>query len=470
MIGVLVSGLCLAVGLMLIATSGLGQVHEGFASRQQTRLLRPHKQQQVRLALGRYATKRWRPTLTRLSAPVDHSILVVGPTQSGKTSSVVIPAIATWPGPVLVASVKDDLMLATRDQRAKQGEISVLNPAVFCERWSVSLDPVALLTDYSSAKRIAHALVQANAEGSPSAESHFWNQIAAKTLGVLLFGAQAKSGSINDVTAWIQKGDLATCVQVLRDCGEPKALEAAVACATRDERQAASIGATLEALLDSFADFQGGRSFRPGRSVAKGSSTYLCAPAHEQRRYRSLFTMAIDEVLRTAFSEAQRQGGRLPHPLLVVLDEAAAIAPLPELDSLAATCASHGIVLLSVFQDLAQVQARWGQRADSIINNHRTRVLLAGSSDPLVRNLLTQSFPVEQKSEKTVPFSIRSLKSYRGVVISGSLPPIRLALEKPGGRRASNLSRLKQWKKLYSASMLAPRRSRRPCLRRPRSF
>jgi type IV secretory pathway TraG/TraD family ATPase VirD4 len=41
--------------------------------------------------------------------------------------------------------------------------------------------------------------------------------------------------------------------------------------------------------------------------------------------------------------------------LLVVLDEAAHIAPLPELDGLAATCASHGIQLVTVWQDLAHV-------------------------------------------------------------------------------------------------------------------
>ena len=44
----------------------------------------------------------------------------------------------------------------------------------------------------------------------------------------------------------------------------------------------------------------------------------------------------------------------------MVLDEAAHIAPLPELDGLAATCASHGIQLVTVWQDLAQVRARYG--------------------------------------------------------------------------------------------------------------
>ena len=56
----------------------------------------------------------------------------------------------------------------------------------------------------------------------------------------------------------------------------------------------------------------------------------------------------------------RRSGRPLDPPLLVVLDEAAHIAPLPELDGLAATCASHGIQFVTVWQDLAQVRARYG--------------------------------------------------------------------------------------------------------------
>jgi hypothetical protein len=72
----------------------------------------------------------------------------------------------------------------------------------------------------------------------------------------------------------------------------------------------------------------------------------------------------------------------LEPPLLVVLDEAAHIAPLPELDGLAATCASHGIQLVTVWQDLAQVRARYGSRAPTVLNNHRAKVFLPGIADP----------------------------------------------------------------------------------------
>jgi len=68
--------------------------------------------------------------------------------------------------------------------------------------------------------------------------------------------------------------------------------------------------------------------------------------------------------------------------LLLVLDEAANIAPIPNLDEIASTGAGQGVQLLSVFQDLAQVRSRYGDRAQTIVNNHRAKLFGAGVSRP----------------------------------------------------------------------------------------
>ena len=68
----------------------------------------------------------------------------------------------------------------------------------------------------------------------------------------------------------------------------------------------------------------------------------------------------------------------------MVLDEAATVASLDELDQLAATVSGLGVTLVTVVQDFAQLVARWGPRAATIVNNHTTRVVLAGLADPSV--------------------------------------------------------------------------------------
>jgi type IV secretion system protein VirD4 len=45
-----------------------------------------------------------------LAAEEGQSVIVFGPTQSGKTSGLVIPAILEWEGPLICTSVKSDLL------------------------------------------------------------------------------------------------------------------------------------------------------------------------------------------------------------------------------------------------------------------------------------------------------------------------------------------------------------------------
>ena len=72
----------------------------------------------------------------------------------------------------------------------------------------------------------------------------------------------------------------------------------------------------------------------------------------------------------------------------MVLDEAATVASLDELDQLAATVSGLNVTLVTVVQDFAQLVARWGPRASTIVNNHTTRVVLGGLADPTVGRYL----------------------------------------------------------------------------------
>ena len=57
-----------------------------------------------------------------------HSLLVIGPPQTGKTAGLAIPAILEWPGPVLVTSSKPDVLEATRAARARAWRDHGLRP------------------------------------------------------------------------------------------------------------------------------------------------------------------------------------------------------------------------------------------------------------------------------------------------------------------------------------------------------
>ncbi len=201
--------------------------------------------------------------------------------------------------------------------------------------------------------------------------------------------------------------------------------------------------------------------------LAGPHTLFLSAPAHDQRRLRGYFTALAQQVLSHAFEKASRAGRPLDPALLVVLDEAAHIAPLAELDGLAATCASHGIQIVTVWQDLAQVKGRYGARAPTVLNNHRAKLFLPGIADPDTLEYASRLIGDEEVSHPSVtrdpagrrsttsttgprrllaPEELRCLPRGRAVLVYGTLPPAKLRL-RPwwSGRGWPGLSRARPW-------------------------
>lgn len=175
---------------------------------------------------------------------------------------------------------------------------------------------------------------------------------------------------------------------------------------------------------------------------------YVVAPSHEQRRLRPLFETLLHTIISYAYEHAS-QNGPLDPPLLLVLDEAANIAPLRDLDALASTAAGHGIQLVSVFQDLAQITNRYQERAQTVVNNHRAKILLSGISDTQTLEYASRLLGDEEvlqssitrgaqgnrsTTESTAMRSLapahvlRVIRPGEGVLVYGHLPPARLRL------------------------------------------
>ena len=96
-----------------------------------------------------------------------------------------------------------------------------------------------------------------------------------------------------------------------------------------------------------------------------------------------MFSSLIGSLLRRATTRARALGGVLAPRLLLALDEVANFARIPRLDSYVSTGPGQGIQSLLCFHDLAQIEAGYGhERARTIWNNCRARLLLPGQGDP----------------------------------------------------------------------------------------
>lgn len=415
-----------------------------------------------RLVLGRHER--------RLVATEErHSVVVFGPTQTGKTTGLAIPAILEWDGPVICTSVKTDLLRETlAARRRRDGQVLVYDPSRATGHASCSWSPLASCGSWGDAQRMASALTSAGRGSSSGVDNaEFWLAAAAKLLAPLLFAARLAGYGIGDVVRWLDRQEADEVREIFEFAvgnapGDAErrdaqfALDAAGATWARDVRTRSSIYTTAEIALAAYADpgvlsTAGSSDLSASRLLDGGRHTvYLCAPSHEQRRLRPLFSALVQDLVTAAYEHVSRTGQPLDPPLLVVLDEAANIAPVPQLDTLASTGAGQGIQLVSIFQDMAQVEATYGRdRAPTIIANHRAKLVLSGISDRTTLEYVAlllgdASAPHRTETTSTSGYTTRSetihfrqlasadvlrqLQPGEGVLVYGHLPPAKLEL------------------------------------------
>ena len=211
---------------------------------------------------------------------------------------------------------------------------------------------------------------------------------------------RAPGRTMADVVRWLDEHAVDEVVDALAGPGDDRSAGGAGVAGHwgRDDRQRSGVYTTAETVVEVFADPVVAATESPFPGGAGGPCDRPRTIARRERRPRSTYvrppmtSVACGRCSPPSWPGSSRppmtgrpgrQGAPLDPPLLVVLDEAANIAPLAELDMLASTAAGHGVQLVTVWQDLAQLHARYGARAaPSVVNNHRAKVFLSGIADP----------------------------------------------------------------------------------------
>jgi len=345
-----------------------------------------------------------------VATEAQHSVAVIGPAGTGKTTGFAIPALLEWDGPVLATSVKGDLLEDTIAYRRSVGETWVFDPVGSTAEPSAGWSPLDVSSDWQGALRMAAWLASTARAGERGGlqDSDFWYAVAQKLLAPLLYAAASTEATMSDVMRWVDLQDEEEPLRALHQTGQLDALQAFAASINREERTRSSAYTTAETVLAAFSDpgvlttttLQ--PRIDPDRLLDGGNHTlYICGPLHEQARLRPLFTALIEQTVARIYDRANRATDRLSKPLLLVIDEAANIAPLPDLAQIASTARGVGIQLVTVWQDFAQIQARYGSFAQTVINNHRAKVILAGVSDTPTLDYISRLIGDQQTTEES---------------------------------------------------------------------
>ena len=384
------------------------------------------------------------------------SLIVLGPTGSGRTSSFAIPSILEWQGPVVAVSMTQDLILDTIDRRLELGAVHIYDPTASIDKMRRSgWTPLAQTREWAEALRTAGSLASAATESVAARrrDPDLGLPDASSLIAPLLFAA-AKSGlAMADVVRWVQRREHDQVEAALEAAGEPAAADAIEGVWRLDERQQSELYHAAQIILSPYADPLVAESSKESNLTAEAlldggfNTAYLTAPAHEMPRMRPLFSALLHEVVKTA-GRLSAAGRGLDPPLLLVLDGAADVGAMDVLDTYGSTAADYGVQLVSIFQDLSEIRARYGERADTILNNHRAKVIMSGTagtasinyvatllSDEEIQQVMQtygeEGFSSSEMSgfRRVTPADmLREIQLGEGLLVYGSMTPAELKL------------------------------------------
>jgi type IV secretion system protein VirD4 len=418
-----------------------------------------------RLALGRHRGR-------LLHAEHRHALVAFGPPQSGKSAGLAIPALLEWDGPAVASSIKTDLLAATVQRRRRLGTVFVFDPFALAGVAANTWSPLHGARTWDGALEVAWRLAAAGALDQRSVEGgDFWAIAAEQRLAPLLFAAAGSGASIDSVVRWAYGQGARDLHQALATIagdahgeleldGANAAYDAVSAFETQADRTRSSIEATVQALLRAYrfarvARSAAGCEITADRLLDERATLYLIGDAKASKLLRPIFLALLSEVVDRAYERATLAGGTLELPLLLCLDEAGNVAPLPNLAEVASTAPSHNIQLVSIFHDLAQARSRYGQQAETVVNSHRARMLLPGVADletlryfaglvgeEEARDLTrttgaggTSRSTARRRRPLVAPEALRQLPEHHALLLYGRLPPAQIRLRMWWGDR-----------------------------------
>ncbi|WP_353943787.1 type IV secretory system conjugative DNA transfer family protein [Streptomyces sp. HUAS MG91] len=303
--------------------------------------------------------------------PLPRTPLHLGP--PSHRHPLAIEAVREAAGPALVITSAPTVWQETKDARAKLGPVLLYdpthlcdtparlhwNPSAGCENRSTAADrAIALLAPIRPTARLDSALAEtadtllrsylhaAAVEGKPFRHVHRWAQGSQvqEAVRILRTNPKATSGTAGELEAAL------TAHPERRDMAQELTARALSSLFTVHIRDACTPNRTDALTLDSF--------------IAEGGTLYVVGEPIEDPKGNPgampLLTALASSVVEHGRRMAERSpAGRLDPPMTLVLDDVAAVAPLPQLPELLATGADRGLETLALLRSREQGRTRW---------------------------------------------------------------------------------------------------------------
>jgi type IV secretion system protein VirD4 len=404
----------------------------------------------------------------------ERSTLVLGPSRSGKTSSVIIPNVIAAPGAVVSTSTKPDVLSATARARGEVGWTMLFDPSGTVESppgvLRVGWSPVQSSHSWDGALSVGAAMVRSTRRGgrgswAPLSDDH-WSERAASLISPLLHAAALADEPLRKVLSWIDRHDGSTPLRILSDHvgDQVPATDVLAGLLATDEREQSGIWSTASGVFSAYRSQSALASTEPpfldAAAFSAGANTlYVCSAGQQQQLLAPLVVGILGDIRDATYRRAT--AGTPGRPVLFALDEAANIAPLPDLPAIVSEGAGQGLLALVCLQDLSQARSRWGAEADGFLSLFGTTMVLGGIADHQTLESLSALAGDVELATRTVGLSRGAGRSTHASLTTSSvfrkrLPVDVVARGQPGAALALDSRNRLGWVQLTPAHATWP--------------
>ncbi|MEJ7831575.1 MAG: TraM recognition domain-containing protein [Nocardioides sp.] len=326
----------------------------------------------------------------------DMVVLIAGP-RTMKTTAYAIPAALAAPGALLVTSNKRDVVDATRGPRSERGRVWIFDPEHVTGEpatwwWNpltyiAAHDPATGLArrdpatglavaDEARAEKLAAQFVASSIPAGARQDAYFDGE-AENLIALLLLAAACGDHPITTVYRWLATPADESPIDLLGEHRFDLHESSLYALAHLPDKQREGVYGTARARMGWLRNRALSEWVTPPANPAAGEASPQLHPAELAGSADTLYALSRKDegsaaplvaALTLAVLDALEErataspGGRLMVPFLAVLDEAANICRLRNLDSYYSHFGSRGIIMLTILQNWAQGEDVWGPK------------------------------------------------------------------------------------------------------------
>jgi type IV secretory pathway TraG/TraD family ATPase VirD4 len=434
---------------------------------------------------------RHEPSGVPVYASHEDSKAVIGPVRMGKTARQAVRDVLRAPGSVVATTTRFDLIELTAEARAERGPVFVFDPEGRTP-WPtpLRLNLMAWCRDYTTALRIASAMVAARPVGDTRSAGYFGGN-AETVLAAMLHAAALYDLPPGRLRAWVTRrsrepvdllADHPDCdPDIAHELGDILDSGAQIQDSSGVSAMYRTVGLVLRPLADpqtraALTPAEGDEPFDLDRFILDGNATLYAVSKGDSTSAAPIINCLISEILHRAelLSQRPRPGAEIPlfgdlrldPPLRLCLDEVSNTAPLKDLNRRMSDSGALGIEIYIYSQNFSQLRQRWGaDAAKEIWDNASARLVLGGLGDPDELERLARLLPeievpttsvaggsrdahvtISQRLRRALTADdIRQLRQGEGLLIYRNLPAARITVpgywEDPDIAPAANASR-----------------------------